>query len=184
MDNTWLKVENIVAKGEIACFEQFLLLSLCHLLQRLQKASIWGKGLSKNNFLAHCYCDLSAQDYCALDFWRTDLKINRGLLLGMVNLHTKYGVLRPKRSSVIERKPFFTSHGHHDLWPSDIKINRGQLLVMTNLHTNYEAPTPKQSSVIEQKQMWQMEGRNGQKQYVTPHVWGRHNNLAAFYTIN
>ena len=30
MDNLWLKVENIVAKGEIArCFEQFLLLKLC-----------------------------------------------------------------------------------------------------------------------------------------------------------
>ena len=29
MDNLWLKVENIVAKGEIVCFEQFLLLSLC-----------------------------------------------------------------------------------------------------------------------------------------------------------
>ena len=29
MDNLRLKVENIVAKGEIACFEQFLLLSLC-----------------------------------------------------------------------------------------------------------------------------------------------------------
>ena len=29
MDNLWLKVENIVAKGEIARFEQFILLSLC-----------------------------------------------------------------------------------------------------------------------------------------------------------
>ena len=29
MDNLWHKVENIVAKGEIARFEQFLLLSLC-----------------------------------------------------------------------------------------------------------------------------------------------------------
>ena len=29
MDNLWLKVENIVVKGEIACFELFLLLSLC-----------------------------------------------------------------------------------------------------------------------------------------------------------
>ena len=29
MDNPRLKVENIVAKGEIARFEQFLLLSLC-----------------------------------------------------------------------------------------------------------------------------------------------------------
>ena len=29
MDNLWLKLENIVAKGEIARFEQFLLMSLC-----------------------------------------------------------------------------------------------------------------------------------------------------------
>ena len=29
MDNLWLKVENIVAKGEIARIVQFLLLSLC-----------------------------------------------------------------------------------------------------------------------------------------------------------
>ena len=43
MDNQRLKVENIVAKGEITRFEQFLLLSLC-LLQRRQKACIWGKG--------------------------------------------------------------------------------------------------------------------------------------------
>ena len=44
MDNLRLKVENIVAKGEMARFEQFLLLSLCfqkgNLLQGRQKASI------------------------------------------------------------------------------------------------------------------------------------------------
>ena len=49
MDNLWQKLENIVAKGEIARFVQFLLLSLwflkSRLLQRHQKASIWGKGL-------------------------------------------------------------------------------------------------------------------------------------------
>ena len=41
------KVENIVAKGEIARFEQFLLLSQCFkscLLQR-HRASVCGKGL-------------------------------------------------------------------------------------------------------------------------------------------
>ena len=42
-------MEIIVAKGEIARFVQFLLLLLCFqkscLLQRRQKASIWGKGL-------------------------------------------------------------------------------------------------------------------------------------------
>ena len=83
-------------------------------------------------------------------------QLNRGLLLGMANLHTTYGVPRPKHSSVIERKLFFTSQGHHDLdlWPSDIKINKGHLLVMTNLHTKYEVPTPKRSSVIERKQVW------------------------------
>ena len=47
MHNLWL-VENIVAKGEIAYFEQFLLLSPCLykscLLQRCQKASIGWKG--------------------------------------------------------------------------------------------------------------------------------------------
>ena len=42
------KPENIMAKGEIACFEQFLLLSQCfkcRLLQRRQNGSINGKGL-------------------------------------------------------------------------------------------------------------------------------------------
>ena len=29
MNNLWLKLENIVAKGAIASFEQFLLMSLC-----------------------------------------------------------------------------------------------------------------------------------------------------------
>ena len=50
MDNLWLKVENIVSKGEIARFEQFLLLSLCFpkaFCCRHQKASIWGRGLSR-----------------------------------------------------------------------------------------------------------------------------------------
>ena len=36
MDNPLLKVVNIVAKGQISCFEQFLLLSI------RQKASLWG----------------------------------------------------------------------------------------------------------------------------------------------
>ena len=53
MDNLWLKVENFVSKGEIARFEQFLLLSLCFqkavccrgVIKR-QKASVWGKGLN------------------------------------------------------------------------------------------------------------------------------------------
>ena len=54
MDNLWLKVENIVAKGEIAHFERFIFLSLCftksRLLQRRQKASIWGKGFKLLTF--------------------------------------------------------------------------------------------------------------------------------------
>ena len=38
MDNLSLKVENVVAKGEIARFEQFLLLSLC--LKKLSAAKM------------------------------------------------------------------------------------------------------------------------------------------------
>ena len=46
--NLWLKVENIVAKGEIACFVQFLLLSLCFqkvvCCRGIQKRLYEGKG--------------------------------------------------------------------------------------------------------------------------------------------
>ena len=41
MDNLWLKVEKVLAKGEIVRFEQFLLLSLC-----IQKA-ICCRGVGK-----------------------------------------------------------------------------------------------------------------------------------------
>ena len=49
MDYLWQKVENIVAKGEIARSVQFLPLSLCFqeavCCRGVRKASIWGKGL-------------------------------------------------------------------------------------------------------------------------------------------
>ena len=53
VDNPWLKVENIVAIGEIArAISSFItMFSKSRLLQRRQKASIWGKGL---NIYAHC----------------------------------------------------------------------------------------------------------------------------------
>ena len=52
MDDIWLKLENIVAKGEIARFEQFLLLSLCFqkavCCRGVPKVTIWGKGLRQS----------------------------------------------------------------------------------------------------------------------------------------
>ena len=49
MDNLWLKVENIMAKGEIARFEQLLLLSLCFqkdvCCRGFRKCLYEGKGL-------------------------------------------------------------------------------------------------------------------------------------------
>ena len=54
MDNLWLKVENIVSKGEIAWFEQFLLLSQCfqkavHMKERaMYKKSAFYKNLAGN----------------------------------------------------------------------------------------------------------------------------------------
>ena len=50
MDNLWLKVENIVAKGEIARFGQFLLLSLC-----FQKA-VCCRGVRKRLYEGKTYC--------------------------------------------------------------------------------------------------------------------------------
>ena len=46
MDNLLLKVENIVAKGEIARFEQFLLLSQCFqkAVRGVRKCLYEGKG--------------------------------------------------------------------------------------------------------------------------------------------
>ena len=82
MDNLWLKVENILAKGEIALFVQFLLLSLCfskiRLLQRRQKASIWGKGLRPIRIRQLNYWFINVQVKCrfsiisilADDCWR------------------------------------------------------------------------------------------------------------------
>ena len=40
-------VENIVSKGEIACFEQFRLLSQCFQKSSAADASIGGKGLNE-----------------------------------------------------------------------------------------------------------------------------------------
>ena len=67
MDNLWLKLENIVAKGEIAHFEQFLLLSLCFKKPSAAGASIWGKGLNSTwNLCFHifnCYNLFKADKY-------------------------------------------------------------------------------------------------------------------------
>ena len=52
MDYLWLKVENIVAKGEIARFVQFLLLSLCFQIavccRGVRKRLYEGKGLGSS----------------------------------------------------------------------------------------------------------------------------------------
>ena len=90
----------------------------------------------------------SAEGYHDLGLWPSDLKINRGHLLLVTNLHTKYEVPGPKQSSVIERKPFFSQRSPWP-WPTDIKINRGHLQVSTKLHTKYEVPGYKRSWVIE-----------------------------------
>ena len=57
-DNLWLKVESIVAKGEIARFEQFLLLSLC-----FQKAICW-RGVRKRLYEGKDkYTDIQCKDF-------------------------------------------------------------------------------------------------------------------------
>ena len=57
MDNLWLKVENIVTKRRNCTFcaiSSFVtMFSKIRLLQRRQKASIWGKGLKPCSFKYH-----------------------------------------------------------------------------------------------------------------------------------
>ena len=55
MDNLWLKVEDIVEKEEIACFEQFLLLSLC-----FQKA-VCCRGVRKRLYEGKGHCSFLKQ---------------------------------------------------------------------------------------------------------------------------
>ena len=58
MDNLWLKVENIVSKGEIVHFEQFLLLSLCFqkavCCRDVRKRLYEGKG----KYIYDNYCEI------------------------------------------------------------------------------------------------------------------------------
>jgi hypothetical protein len=88
------------------------------------------------------------QGPCDFDLWPSDLKINRGHLLIMTNLHVKYEDCGSKESQGIGRKSFLKSRRCDlDLWPSDLKINRGYLLIMTNLHAKYEHCGSKESQV-------------------------------------
>ena len=61
MDNLWLKVENLVTKGKLLVLSNFFffvtMFSKSRLLQRHQKASIWGKGLKNNFSLSHYVCN-------------------------------------------------------------------------------------------------------------------------------
>ena len=50
MDNLWLKVKNIVAKGEIARFQEFFLLSLCFQKAVYCRGVRWGKRYSWSSF--------------------------------------------------------------------------------------------------------------------------------------
>ena len=59
----------------------------------------------------------SAQGQRDLDLYYIDLKIKRDHLLVMTNLHAEIEVPGPKHSSVIKRKPFFSSRSQWP-WPS------------------------------------------------------------------
>ena len=74
MDILWLKVENIVAKGEIAYFEQFLLLSLCFQKAVCCRIVVWGKVLTGiiTNVLFHSFNPLLHTD----DIWHLPLNLS------------------------------------------------------------------------------------------------------------
>jgi hypothetical protein len=87
-----------------------------------------------------------SQGPCDVDLWPSDLKINRGHLLNMTNLHAKYEDCGSRNLKLLGGQAFFSQGSHDlDLWPSDLKINRGQLLNMANLHAKYEDYGSKES---------------------------------------
>jgi hypothetical protein len=81
---------------------------------------------------------------CDLDLWHSHLKINRGHLLVITSINTKY-----EDYMQLSGKAFFNQGlCDPDLSSSDFKINRGHLLIMTNLRAKYEDCGSKESLVI------------------------------------
>ena len=94
MDNLWLKVENIVAKGEIARFEKFLLLSLC-----FQK----GKGLSEISislkrflFYENFYLAWNSFLWISANQWRLEQKMWNNYLSRLVSYWCRKPIHGPK----------------------------------------------------------------------------------------
>jgi hypothetical protein len=69
-----------------------------------------------------------------LEIWHSNLKINRGHLIVITNLNSKYEDCWPKHSYA------FWAKGHYDLdiWPIDFKIYRGHSMVMINVLAKFE----------------------------------------------
>ena len=71
MDNLWQKVENIVAKGEIAHFVQFILLSLCF------QNAVCCSGIRKRLYFVCCVSVVCGKGL-RKNFWKTNvLLLNR-----------------------------------------------------------------------------------------------------------
>ena len=119
MDNLWLKVENIVSKGEIARFVQFLLLSLCFqkaICCRRRKASIWGKGLI-HVYLIRWMVNLftpirrSVTPSAADDFWKhCDKRRNCSKRAISPICHNVFQLLSVIIRTLIEIFHFFSGH--------------------------------------------------------------------------
>ena len=75
----------------------------------------WPRSLQSLRFLGPSILKLLIGNgvcHTNLDLWPIDLKIIRVHLLVMANQPTKFEVPGPKRSQVIDRKPFFSSKSH------------------------------------------------------------------------
>ena len=105
------------------------------------------KLLIRQGFELHCHCNL--------DLWPRNPKHNRGNLLIMTNLHTKFEDPRSMDLKLLMGQGFeLHCHCNLDLWPRKSKHNRGNLLIMTNLHTKFEDPRSMCSLVIDRSRFW------------------------------
>ena len=121
MDNLWLKVENIVVKGEIARFEQFF----CHFVFKkpsAAEASIWGKVLNVVRFSDFKSC---------LNFFER-LFIDKWMILDESVYIYKYVKIRP---SIFTKVSLLSSFYHVYPWYWLLIF----FLALSHLQTNFVA---------------------------------------------
>ena len=123
MDNLWIQVENIVAKGEIARFEQFLLLILC-----FQKA-VCCRGVRKSLYEGKGYWSNSLKEFNMTQMISTPTRVTDWSSTLIEHLYTN------KSERIIEMAVPSLAHSDHFL----IRFTR-KIYISDNKNAHTEIP--------------------------------------------